>query len=90
VTTEPQARGDLPRRIRLLCVRAGIRPIELARKLHVDKSAVSRWMSEEKGGTRPRVPIEAVADALDLSVVEFYGADLDKIEADIAEKAKTS
>ncbi len=90
-TSSTQPQGDLPRRIRLLCQRQGLRPSDLARALDVDKAAVSRWMKEGKGGSRPRLPIETVAGAMKLSVVEFYGADLDKIEADLElERAKAS
>ena len=56
---------------------------DLARKLRVDKAAVSRWMKKGKGGSRPRAPIEKVARALGLSVVEFYGADLLQVRAEL-------
>lgn len=57
-----------------------MKPAHLASKLGVDKSAVSRWMS---GSGRPRMPIEQVAGALGLSTVEFYGADLAMVEAEL-------
>ena len=50
----------------------GISQVELAQRLQLNPSSVCRW---EKGDNDPTSEnIEAVAAALDLTMVEFYGS----------------
>ena len=66
----PAFRVGLGKRIRYLRQRAGIRPSELARRVGIHPAAVMRW---ERGEASPDNP-EAVAQALGLSLAEFYVA----------------
>lgn len=69
LTSAAAFRADMGRRIRFLRSRAGIRQIDLARRLGIDPAAVTRW---EQGRAAPENP-EAVAKALGLSsLAEFY------------------
>lgn len=55
--------------------REGVHASELARRLSVDRAAVCRWL---QGQATPRQPIDNLAAALGLSVVEFFAAPLPK------------
>jgi len=74
---------DFHERLRLLCRRQGVRPIDLARKLKVDKAAVSRWLN---GGSKPRKSLDEVLAALGLTVAQFYRIDLTSLRAAVKRK----
>lgn len=65
---------DTPDRIRALRERAGLTQDELAAKLGVNRSAVCRW----ERGRRRRPPVEAIAEALNMTPAEFYAARIPK------------